>query len=72
QLVQQATQGNFHTIGEAAKWVEQTYGVHYTYFGMRSLVERLRLKKKVPRPIGAKASMEAQEAWKRGASEQFA
>ncbi|MCL4533970.1 MAG: hypothetical protein M1370_02280 [Bacteroidetes bacterium] len=41
QLVQQATQGNFHTIGEAAKWVEQTYGVHYTYFGMRSLVERL-------------------------------
>lgn len=66
RLVEQAAQGIFHTISQGMAWVEKSYGVHYSYFGMRSLFERLGLKKKVPRPIAAKASLEAQEAWKKG------
>lgn len=67
QLVEQAAQGNIRTIGEGRQWVEKTYGVHYTYYGMHSMFERLKLKKKVPRPIAAKACLEEQEAWKKGA-----
>jgi len=66
-LVEQAAQGVFHTIGEAMQWMEKSFGVCYSYTGVRSLCKRLGLKKKVPRPIAAKASLEAQEAWKKGA-----
>jgi len=67
RLREQASQGAFHTLDEARQWVEDTYGVHYAYFGIRSLFVRMHLKKKVPRPIAAKAPVEAQEAWKKGA-----
>jgi transposase len=65
-LKARVAEGAFHTIGEAVEWVAQQSGQHYTYWGMRSLFVRLRFKKKVPRPLGAKASLEAQEAWKKG------
>ena len=62
-------EGEYRTIGEAIAWVEQHFGPHYTYWGMRSLFRRLHFKKKVPRPLGAKTSLEAQTAWKRGTSQ---
>lgn len=65
-LKARVAEGAFRTIGEAAEWVEQQFQQHYTYWGMRSLFRRLRFKKKVPRPLGAKASLQVQEAWKRG------
>lgn len=66
QLVAQTVQGTITTIGEGRSWVEEHFGVRYTYWGMRSLFHRLKIKKKVPRPLAAKASLEAQEAWKKG------
>ena len=59
--------GTIRTVGEAVRWVEQQCGVAYTEWGMRSLLHRLKIVKKVPRPLAAKADLDAQEAWKRGA-----
>ena len=67
-LVAHAAAEGFTTVGEVAAWVERQWGIHYTYWGMRHVVQRLGLKKKVPRPLAAKASLPAPEAWKRGAS----
>ena len=60
--------GTIATVGQARTWVAQRCGVRYTYWGMRSLLHRLRIGRKVPRPLAAQASLEAQEAWKRGGS----
>jgi transposase len=60
-------QGTIRTVGEAVRWVEQQCGVRYTGWGMRSLLHRLKIRKKVPRPLAAKADLEVQEAWEKGA-----
>jgi len=67
RLVEEAAEGTFTTIWDAVRWVEQEFGVTYTYWGMRSLFVRLKLKRKVPRPLAAKASLRVQERWKKGA-----
>ena len=66
-LKARAAEGHFRTIHDAVQWVRESFGVEYTYWGMRSLFVRLKIKKKVPRPIAAKAEPEAQTAWKKGA-----
>lgn len=66
RLIEQAGQGTFLSIQAARFWVKEHFGVDYTYWGMRSLLGRLQIKRKVPRPLAAKASLEAQEAWKKG------
>lgn len=68
QLKAKAAEGAFRTIHDAVGWVRATFGVEYTYWGMRSLFERLKIKRKVPRPRAVKADPEAQEAWKKGGS----
>lgn len=60
--------GAIKTIAQAVAWVQSQFGISYTYWGMRSLFERLQIGKKVPRPQAAHASSEAQEAWKKTAS----
>jgi transposase len=65
-LEQETAKGSFRTIVEAIVWVQEQFGVRYTYGGMQSLFSRMRFKKKVPRPLGAKADLEIQEAWKKG------
>ena len=67
KLKEQACRGEFRTIGDAVAWVERTFGVQYTYWGMRWVFARLGLKKKVLRQIAPQASKEEQEAWKKGA-----
>ncbi len=67
QLTAETARGTIRTVGEAVRWVEQQCGVAYTEWGMRSLLHRLKIGKKVPRPLAAKADLEAQEAWERGA-----
>jgi transposase len=66
ELKEQASQGEFRTVWEAVDWVKKGFGVEYTYWGMRGVFQRLKLKSKVPRPISPQASEEAQEAWKKG------
>ena len=66
ELKEQASQGEIRTIWEAVDWVDKQFGVKYTYWGMRGVFQRLKLKSKVPRPISPQASEEAQEAWKKG------
>lgn len=67
KLVEYAKEGNITTIGSALDWVRKEFGITYTIWGMRSLLERLKIKKKVPRPLADKASIKEQEAWKKGA-----
>jgi transposase len=66
-LKAETAQGTIRTVREAVRWVEQRFGVRYTEWGMRSLLHRLKIHPKVPRPLAANADLEAQEAWKKGA-----
>jgi transposase len=61
-----AEAGEIRTIHDGVRWAEEEHGVFYSYWGMRHIYERLGLKKKVARPRSAKASDEAQAAWKKG------
>jgi transposase len=71
ELVAEAAAGRFHAIAEACQWVAERYGKTYSYFGMRSVFRRLRIGKKVPRPLAQKASEEAQAAWEKGVWQPF-
>jgi transposase len=65
-LTAETARGTIRAAGGAVRWVEQQFGVAYTDWGMRSLLHRLKIGKKVPRPLAAKADLAAQEAWKGG------
>ena len=65
-LQEQAATGAFCTIGDGVQWVQQEYQVTYTYWGMRSVFDRLHLRSKVPRPRSPQASATEQETWKKG------
>ena len=67
RLLAEAGQGAFRTAEEAARWVEQRFGVRYTPWGIYALLRRLGWRPKVPRPVAAKADPAAQAAWKGGA-----
>jgi transposase len=60
-------QGHFKTVQQVIEWVQQRWGVKYTYGGMYDWLKRQQARLKVPRPQAEKASPEAQEAWKKGA-----
>ena len=63
-----ASAGKIRCIQDGVQWVQEQYGVTYTYWGMRGVFARLGLRKKVPRPRNPQASAEQQEAWKKGGS----
>ena len=67
RLKAETARGTIRTAGDAVHWVEQRFGVRYTAWGMRSLLHRLTIGPKVPRPLAAQADLAAQEAWNRGA-----
>lgn len=66
ELVAKSKAGEIHDIGAGVEWAEKEHQVSYTYWGMRHVFRRLKLKKKVPRPKSPKASAAEQEAWKKG------
>jgi len=66
QLAQQGATGRFRNAIAIRAWVAETFGVTYTEGGMYRLLERLRCRPKVPRPLHEKANTEEQEAWKKG------
>ena len=65
-LATEVATGRFRNAGAIRAWVAETFGVTYAAGGMYSLLERLRCKPKVPRPIHEKANLDDQEAWKKG------
>jgi transposase len=69
-LVEQAKTGQIRTIADGVAWVWAQYQVHYSYWGMRWVFVRLKLRLKVPRPRNPKASAEIQAAWQKGGSRQ--
>jgi len=57
----------FSTALEACRYVDEQFGVSYSQAGMYGLLSRLKVRKKVPRPMNAKADEETQEAYKKRA-----
>jgi len=66
ELKAKAEAGEIRAIGDGVAWAEETYGVKYTYWGMRWVFARLDLRPQVPRPHSPKASEAEQAAWKKG------
>ena len=67
RITDEAGHGRFRHIDEVRHWVRDTFGVTYTYWGIRSVLDRLKIHSKVPRPQAATADPVRQEAWKKGA-----
>jgi transposase len=64
-LTAKATAGEIRSVWDGVHWAASK-GVSYSYWGMRWVLVRLQLKKKVPRPCNPKASRAQQRAWKKG------
>lgn len=65
-LTAKAAAGEIRSVWDGVHWAASK-GVSYSYWGMRWVLVRLQLKKKVPRPCNPKASRAQQRAWKKGA-----
>lgn len=63
----EAATGKFHTAAEVREWVAAQFGVEYGPGGIYSVLARLKVHPKVPRPVNPKADPAAQAAWKKGA-----
>ena len=70
ELKAAASAGEVRCIQDGVQWAQEQHGVPYTYWGMRGVFARLKLRNKVPRPRNPQASAEQQEAWKKGGSAQ--
>lgn len=66
ELKAKADAGEIYRIEDGVRWAKEEHQVDYTYWGMRHVFARLRLRSKVPRPRNPKASDAEQEAWKKG------
>ncbi len=66
-VVAQAATGAWRTAEDARQWIADQFQVQYKRSGVYELLARLKCKPKVPRPLHVKASLEEQEAWKKGA-----
>ena len=67
-MVAAAATGVFRTGQAVRDWIEARFGVAYTVAGVYTLMERLGLRLKVPRPQHPQADPQAQAAWKKGGS----
>ena len=65
-LTTQANQEGFESGLAVRDYIEQTFGVVYKVSGVYSLLERLKVTKKVPRPMNVKAEASVQQAYKKG------
>jgi transposase len=68
QMAREVATGRFRAAADIRGWVAETFAVSYTEGGMYSLLGRLRLAPKVPRPRHEQADLIARDAWKRGGS----
>ena len=68
QVVAEAAKGVFATARAVRDWIEEQFGVVYTVGSMYTLLPRLGIGLKVPRPRHAKMDPQAQATWKKGGS----
>lgn len=68
QVAVEVGTGRFRSTAEIREWIGTTFGVVYRPGGVASLLGRLQCAPKVPRPLHAKADLEAQERFKKGGS----
>jgi transposase len=66
-LEQRARAVGFATVQQAVGWAAEALGARLTVHQMRRLFRRLRLRRKLPRPVSDRADPAAQAAWKGGA-----
>jgi transposase len=66
-VAEQVATGRFRTAREIRAWIVAEYGIEYQVSGVYDLLERLRCRPKVPRPLHVKADLAEQERWKKGA-----
>ena len=63
-----AAQGLFATAQAVRDWIEEQFGVSYTVGSLYTLLPRLGIRLKVPRPRHPQAAPQAQAAWQKGGS----
>ena len=68
QVVAEAATGVFATAQAVRDWIEEQFGVVYTVGSMYTLLPRLGIRLKVPRPRHTKADPQVQATWKKGGS----
>ena len=68
QVAAEAAQGVFATAQAVRDWIEAEFGVVYTTGSLYTLLPRLGIRLKVPRPRHTQADPQAQAAWKKGGS----
>lgn len=69
QLVGAAATGMFGTAQAMRDWIEERFGVAYRVGSLYTLLPRLGIRLKLPRPRHTKAALQAQETGKKGVSE---
>ena len=67
QVAAEVATGRFRSAAEIGAWIQATFGVAYRPGGLAALLARLKCGPKVPRPLHAKADLDAQQGWKKGA-----
>ena len=67
-MVAEAAQGVFATAQAVRDWIEAQFGVVYTVGSMYTLLPRLGIGLKVPRPRHTQADAQAQATWTKGGS----
>ena len=68
QVVAEAAKGMFATAQAVRDWIEQRFRVVYTRDSMYTLLPRLGIRRKMPRPRHAKTDPQAQATWQKGGS----
>jgi transposase len=66
QTAVEVATGRFRTAAEIGAWIGTAFGVSYRPGGVASLLARLKCAPKVPRPLHAKADLDAQERFTKG------
>ena len=67
-MVAEAAKGVFGTAQAVRDWIEEQFGVVYAVGSLYTLLPRLGLRRKVPRPRHPQAAPQAQATWKKGGS----
>jgi transposase len=68
QVSEVVSTGRFGTAAEIRDWIAAEFAVEFKVEGIYTLLQRLKCRPKVPRPIHEKADLEAQADWKKGGS----